>query len=208
MAYPRGTLHATKADIRSRTWTIRSRSAGVNITFTLDDTTNEAFKEARRRIIRDLKSEMVYVGEQVIVPAAERRASYVRSITHQGLVIRRSKANSIYLTTQKRGKLKDAVGYIEFGGDSTTIIGPEVIGAKKQGLDWRKRQRRMSRSNKSHAGAIKLRNGAIVRWVTHPRHFEGKKGMRDTVRAETPHFQSVLQDRLLRYFEQEGFITR
>jgi hypothetical protein len=188
---------------------IRIPSMDTWITFQLDDNSLEAFQESRRKITRDLRNEMVKVGDQVVVPKAELRATYVRSISGQGTVIRKGRNNEVYLTTKKRGKLKDAVGYIEFGGTSETIIGPAVTGKDQlvQGLAWRDRKRRMSKTNKAHAGAIQLPNGQARRWVDKPRHFKGKHELRDTVRETTPEFQRLLSQRILRYFEREGFIT-
>lgn len=196
-----------KRDVRARTWRIRIPSIGTDVVFTLDDTTNEAFREARRKIVRDLRAELVKTGDEVILPVANARATYVRTISGQGSVIRKGRQNEIYLTTKKRGRLKDAVGYIEFGGESKTVIGPEVIGAKRQGIDWKSRKRRMSRSDKTHAGAISMPDGQARRWVTTTRHFKGKHQLAASVYGTRNEFEQLLSQRILRYFETEGFTT-
>ena len=191
--------------MQNGSWKFHVPQLGVDLQVHFSGHTDEAFREARRKIGRDLREISKVTADETILPLTESRARYVRTISGAGAVIRKGKAGQVYLTTQKRGKLKDAVGWIEFGGKSDTPIGPTVIGKRTQGVAWSKRERRMSRTNKSHAGAIKLPDGGVRRLSTTPRKFAGKHGLASSVKLGEPAFEKKLNQRLLAYFQTEGF---
>ena len=186
-------------------WTYKLPALGVDVVMVLN-AEGEAFKEVRRQIARDLREITRQAAERHIIPIANRRATFVRTITGQGMVVRKGTSNSVYLTvlTRKRA-LKDAVGWVEFGGTVRGPIMAKAIGPKsKQGrkLD---RKRRRSFTNASHAGAVSLPGGQARFIVNTPRHFGGKHLMWGSVKQGKPGMQDELKEQLLNYFERNDF---
>jgi hypothetical protein len=190
-----------------RSWTYKLPALGVDIKMVLDED-GDAFNEARRTISRDLREVTRKAATATVLPHVDRQARFIHTITGQGMVVRKGRSNSVYLTvlTRKR-QLKSAVGYIEFGGKNKTPLLPVAVGPKsKQGriLD---RKRRRSYTNPGHAGAVKLPDGSARAIVSKPRNFGGKKLIAKSIKQEKPAMQEHLKSELLGYFEAAGFQT-
>jgi len=145
-----------------------------------------------------------------VVPHVDARAHFVRTITHQGVVARSGTSNSVYITTLKKsGKLKQAVGYIEFGGfnpgeHSKLRLRGDTVNMVNRGRITIGPKRRRSRTNPKHAAAI-MTNQGPRRFVHRVRMFRGKGLIQQGVQESEGAFSNALMGEMLTYFEREGF---
>jgi hypothetical protein len=190
-----------------RSWTYKLPALGVDVKMTLDEE-GDAFNEARRTISRDLREVTRKAASATVLPRVNREARFVHTITGQGMVVRKGRANSVYLTVLTRKRpLKDAVGYIEFGGENKGLLIPVAVGPRsKQGRKLL-RKRRASFTNSGHAGALKMPDGSARRRVLKVRKFQGKRLIEGSIHQEKPQMQELLKRDLLNYFEAAGFET-
>lgn len=201
----------------SNGWTFHVPDLGISIRMEAHMNRDE-FKKVRNRINRELRDTKRKVAQETFVPVMDARARYVTTITGRGMVARKGTAGSVYLTTLARGKKKQTVGYLEFGGENPgkktrrrivpDEITPQYVGVSQKGHlvgpKVKGGKRRRSRSNRSHAGAVSTPQGPRA-WVNNPRKFAGKHMLGKTMRSQTPAFRDRLSDRLLDYFQTEGF---
>ena len=176
------------------------------------------FKTARNQVYKDLKYMMRDTANRKVVPHVDARAHFVRTITHQGVVAKSGRGNSVYITTDKGGKLRRAVGYIEFGGENpgkerkrlllAGELTPRVVGVSREGhlvgpkMSGKKRRR--SRTNRAHAGAVMTPQGPRA-FINKPRKFRGKGLMQQGVQETEGAYSKALMGEMLTYFEREGF---
>ena len=191
----------------TRHWTYKLPALGIDIRMRLD-ADPDASTETRRQIARDLRELTRAAATETSLPRAERTARFVRTISGQGLVVRKGRSNSVYMTTLTRKRqLKSAVGWIEFGGTVETPILPVAVGANAKSAPILERRRRRSKTNPKHAGALKLPNGNARRLVMTARKFKGKHLIGKAINRSKPDFENHLKADLVRYFEAQGFET-
>jgi len=197
--------------VSTRTWDWRLGSLGTTVRITRTGT-DASFKTVRSQISKDLKFLMRDTANQRVVPHVDARAHFVRTITHQGVIARNGTRNSVYITTANgKRKLKAAAGYIEFGGGIKTPVGARITslngGKRPQNPDDLKNspvKRRRGKSNRRHAGAVMTPMGPRA-LVTKTRVFKGKRLVQQGVKESQGAFCIALEDRLVKYFEDEGF---
>ena len=179
---------------------------GVDVRINLVTDTEEQFKEVRRQVSRDLRDLTKQVADDTVLPRANVKARFVRSVTGQGLAVRKGFGNNVYLTPLARGKLKRVAGYLEFGykdgkGELAKPITPRPRGRRRVAGAAPRR----STINPGHAGALKMPDGRFVYSTGITRKWKGKHQIHFSVKESIPSFQNELGDRVLAYFQTAGF---
>jgi hypothetical protein len=183
----------------------------------------DEFKKLRNTFNKELKNTMRSTAERIIVPRIDSRAHFVRSITGAGVVVRKGRFNSVYITTQRKGIKGRAVGYIEFGGSNPGkakvremregdirprqyrreqtgdhLVGPRMVSGK----------RRRAKGNRRRPGAVMTPAGPRA-WVNNVRHFKGKKLISSTIKQSRGAYEDGLKNAILDMAANQGFkVTR
>jgi hypothetical protein len=163
------------------TGNVKVGGTGLAIKFNLADLerTSETFKQARRDIGRDLRTQVVETADNVVLPTAKTRATNLK-VKGRGvaasLVVRKGPGNAAYLTTSMRGINGRVIGLQEFGGTVRTRILP-----KKPG------------------GAIRTPWGPRAS-ISGPRHYKGRHFLTGAVKTKYPEFERRLLKDLMQAF--------
>lgn len=135
--------------------------------------TSAEFKEARKRLRRDIRGEVIRTGTRVILPAAKQGAP---SIAKHALVVKAS-GSSGYIGVKGARKFDRILGLWNFGGTVRTPIRPRY----KQ--------------------ALALGGGIVRASVTTPRHYKGSRHLQAAVGQRAPRYFEELTREIMQFFD-------
>lgn len=164
----------------------RIRSGGLIMDVELEglEATERAFRDVRTQVARGADAEAVQAAKLTIMPAAKRRAGNLKvagASIAESLYIRRIRGGA-RLTTRLRGIRGRAVGLLEFGG---TVHAP---------IRARKRK------------AIFIPGSAHpVSVVRTAREYRARRFMVGAKEEKLGAFERELRDRIVGFFERQGF---
>jgi hypothetical protein len=166
------------------------RAGGTGLQLGIDlkevDQSSQIFRDARNRIARELRTEMVGAATEIVVPSARRRAGRLRGRRQriaENIVARKGTGNTIYLTTGLRGMDARIAGLFEFGGTVHTPIRPR----RRAGAG-------------GHAPAIMTPYGPRAA-VLGPRHYHGEHFLERARDEKLDAYAQDVRDRLVTRFE-------
>lgn len=151
----------------SRGGAFRVRIEGV-------EKTSAEFKEARKKIRRDVRGHVIEIGSRIILPSARQAAP---SIAASHLTVKAT-GSSGYLGVQGARRFDRIIGLWNFGGTVKTPIKPVT---KK---------------------ALAIRGtGIVIGAVKTPRHYRGTRKLEKVVNAHASHYFSELTKAIMQAFD-------